>query len=488
MTAHCRSRKPVFESKVITSATPGHAVDVDADITGARSCTWSSPTAATASAATGPIGPSRGSSGRRREEAHRAEMEVAAPTGARSASTRTAEGEPLRINGKAVEYGIGTHANSRHRITICPKATRASRPAAGLDNGGTDQGGGKATSVQFAVYTEKPRCVAVAAGQPVRGRRDAAATSRQTPSPNLDVHEGLEATLFASEPMLLNPIEHRHRPPRPRLGLRSRQLPRPQRQAARRRPHPDPRRHRRRRQGRQGQRSSTKAATSTRRSASACSARQEHEGHRLGRRQRLRLHRRQRRRQGRQARRCSSPASAARSTTTASMRSCSGPTASSTSTSATAASRSRTRTASRSSTWPATRSIDDRKPYQQGMVFRCNLDGSEVRNARLELPQQLGSRRRFASARCGSATTTTTATGRADQLRDGVRQLRLQRRIHRRRLAARSARISEAEIPLRHWHLNDPGVVPNLLHTGAGSPTGICVYEGDAAAEVFRNQ
>ena len=41
----------------------------------------------------------------------------------------------------------------------------------------------------------------------------------------------------------------------------------------------------------------------------------------------------------------------------------------------------------------------------------------------------------------------------------------------------------ETEIPLRHWHLNDPGVVPNLLQTGAGSPTGICVYEGDAAAE-----
>ena len=26
----------------------------------------------------------------------------------------------------------------------------------------------------------------------------------------------------------------------------------------------------------------------------------------------------------------------------------------------------------------------------------------------------------------------------------------------------------EAEVPLRHWHLNDPGVVPNLLQTGPG--------------------
>lgn len=46
----------------------------------------------------------------------------------------------------------------------------------------------------------------------------------------------------------------------------------------------------------------------------------------------------------------------------------------------------------------------------------------------------------------------------------------------------------ETEIPHRHWHLNDPGVVPNLLQTGAGSPTGMCVYEGDLLPPVFRNQ
>ncbi len=46
----------------------------------------------------------------------------------------------------------------------------------------------------------------------------------------------------------------------------------------------------------------------------------------------------------------------------------------------------------------------------------------------------------------------------------------------------------EPEIPRRHWHLNDPGVVPNLLQTGAGSPTGMIVYEGSLLPEVFRNQ
>ncbi len=46
----------------------------------------------------------------------------------------------------------------------------------------------------------------------------------------------------------------------------------------------------------------------------------------------------------------------------------------------------------------------------------------------------------------------------------------------------------EKEIPHRHWHLNDPGVVPNLLQTGSGSPTGIMLYEGTLLPEVFHGQ
>jgi putative membrane-bound dehydrogenase-like protein len=46
----------------------------------------------------------------------------------------------------------------------------------------------------------------------------------------------------------------------------------------------------------------------------------------------------------------------------------------------------------------------------------------------------------------------------------------------------------EPDVPRRHWHQNDPGVVPNLLQTGGGSPTGITVYEGNLLPEVFHNQ
>jgi putative membrane-bound dehydrogenase-like protein len=46
----------------------------------------------------------------------------------------------------------------------------------------------------------------------------------------------------------------------------------------------------------------------------------------------------------------------------------------------------------------------------------------------------------------------------------------------------------EDSLQRRHWHQNDPGTVPNLIHTGAGSPTGLTVYEGNLLPETFRNQ
>ncbi|MBK8502585.1 MAG: HEAT repeat domain-containing protein [Saprospiraceae bacterium] len=37
-----------------------------------------------------------------------------------------------------------------------------------------------------------------------------------------------------------------------------------------------------------------------------------------------------------------------------------------------------------------------------------------------------------------------------------------------------------------HWHQDDPGVLPAGDNTGAGSPTGVLVYEGDAFGEQYR--
>jgi putative membrane-bound dehydrogenase-like protein len=39
-----------------------------------------------------------------------------------------------------------------------------------------------------------------------------------------------------------------------------------------------------------------------------------------------------------------------------------------------------------------------------------------------------------------------------------------------------------------HWHEEQPGVVPKVLRTGFGSPTGMCVYEGSLLPEKYRGQ
>lgn len=46
----------------------------------------------------------------------------------------------------------------------------------------------------------------------------------------------------------------------------------------------------------------------------------------------------------------------------------------------------------------------------------------------------------------------------------------------------------EDEVSRRHWHQNDPGVVPNLLQTGSGFPMGMTVYEGDLLPRRFWDQ
>jgi putative membrane-bound dehydrogenase-like protein len=46
----------------------------------------------------------------------------------------------------------------------------------------------------------------------------------------------------------------------------------------------------------------------------------------------------------------------------------------------------------------------------------------------------------------------------------------------------------EDEIPRRHWHQNDPGVVPNLIETGSGFPMGMTIYEGTLLPRRFWDQ
>ena len=130
---------------------------------------------------------------------------------------------------------------------------------------------------------------------------------------------------------------------------------------------------------------------------------------------------------------------------------------------------------------------DKRKPYNQGMIFRCNMDGSQFetlawnfRNNWEVCVDSFGSLWQSDNDDDGNKATRINFVipfgnyGYTDQVTgSGWRTPRTN--MH-------------PDIPTRHWYQNDPGVIPNLIGTGAGSPTGICVYEGDALPDVFKNQ
>ena len=130
---------------------------------------------------------------------------------------------------------------------------------------------------------------------------------------------------------------------------------------------------------------------------------------------------------------------------------------------------------------------DSVRPYQQGMVFRCNLDGSDFET----LGWNFRNNWEVAVDSFGTL-------WQSDNDDDGNRSTRINYVMpfgnygYRSEIDGRGWRADRTgmheEVPLKHWHLNDPGVMPNLLQTGAGSPTGICIYEGDALPEIFQNQ
>jgi len=124
------------------------------------------------------------------------------------------------------------------------------------------------------------------------------------------------------------------------------------------------------------------------------------------------------------------------------------------------------------------------QPYRQGLVFRCDLD--------LISPCRATSKRSPGISATNYEVTvdsfgTNVAVGqrrrrqqrRSHQLRDAVWQLRVQRRDDRQRVAdeAHQHRGGDSQAPLAPKR---SGVVPNMLQTGGGSPTGILINEGTA--------
>lgn len=126
-------------------------------------------------------------------------------------------------------------------------------------------------------------------------------------------------------------------------------------------------------------------------------------------------------------------------------------------------------------------------PWRQGMIFRCDPDGNNI--------EVLGNNFRNPYEVTEDSFGTLWQSDNDD---DGNRGVRINYvmpggnygfKDEITGAAWRERRINQEDsIPYRHWHLNDPGVVPNMLQTGGGSPTGILVYEGALLPERFRGQ
>jgi putative membrane-bound dehydrogenase-like protein len=125
------------------------------------------------------------------------------------------------------------------------------------------------------------------------------------------------------------------------------------------------------------------------------------------------------------------------------------------------------------------------KPYREGMVFRCKPDGTDFE----VLGHNFRNNYEVAVDSFGTL-------WQSDNDDDGNRGVRINFVMeygnygYKDELTGAGWQVPrtnlEPEVPLQHWHQNDPGVVPNLLLTGGGSPCGICVYEGSLLPERYR--
>src|SRR5687768_14258992 len=118
-----------------------------------------------------------------------------------------------------------------------------------------------------------------------------------------------------------------------------------------------------------------------------------------------------------------------------------------------------------------------REPYQEGMAFRLEPDATkfEVLGYNFRNPYEL-------------AVDSYGTVWQTDNDDDGNRATRLNYVMeggnygYRDEMTGafwRTRRTNmEPEIPRQHWHLADPGVVPNVRINGAGSPSGVAFYEG----------
>lgn len=472
--------KPLFSSKVINESTPGHEVKIDVDLGGANElflvvtdvdgysfdwANWCEPRLTMADGSTMKLTDLK--------------WKQASVGWGQPRVNQNAGGGDLKVNGKPVEYGLGVHANSVLVYSL-PKGAMKFQARGGLDNGGTDQGG--ETSVQFHVYNANPGPIVASSGGGGGGGN--ASREPEDALTNMNIHEDVVAQLFASEPLMLSPsaidVDHRGRVWVCEVI------------------------NYRRHKGKRPEGDRILIIEDTDGDGKADNAKVFYQGTDVDSAHGICV--------------LGNRVIISAGDDVFSLYDKDGDDK-----------------ADEGSKEPLFTKIGgaqhdhgihavhfgpdgklyfnfgnsgralhdaegklvidkagnevraDNLPYQQGMVFRCDLDGSNV--------ETLGWNFRNNWEAVVDSFGTIWQSDNDDDGNKGVRINFVMEygnygyRDEITRAGWRDPRPNiETEIPDRHWHLNDPGVVPNLIQTGAGSPTGICVYEGHLLPDIFHGQ
>lgn len=475
-----KRERPLFASKVITSKTPGHAVEIDVDITGSDdlflvmndggngfSCDWANW-----------VEPRIVVNGKEQVLTEMKWKSAVSQWGKVSVG-KNAGGGAMKVNGSEVKVGIGAHANSVIHFELPDGATRF-RALGGLDEGGVTQQNGEATSVRFLVMNREPDIGRLM--QPSSGGGGGGGMPAEDSAASLEVAAGLEISVFAAEPQLLSPsnidIDHRGRVWVAEIvNYRGHNGKRPEGDRILILEDTD-------QDGKADQSkvfyqgrdidsphgiclvgdkvivsANTKVFVFTDEDGDdkpdskevmfqgIDGAQHDHGIHAFvfGPDGRLYFN------FGNAGRRLNDASGKA------------------------------------VIDLAGNEVNDKRKPYQEGMVFRCDLDGSNVET----LGWNFRNNWELAVDSFGTV-------WQSDNDDDGNQGVRINYVMEGGNFGYRDELTGaawgqqrtgmHADRAMRHWHQNDPGVVPNLLHTGAGSPTGILAYEGSTLPERFHNQ
>ncbi len=490
-----KATKPAASTKVITPQTAGHSEAIEADIKGAAklflvvtdggngySCDWAD------------WAEPRLVHGDQEKKLTEFKWVSAISDFGKVQVGKNAGGGDLKIAGKPVAYGIGVHANSIIEIDL-PKGHSYTKFKArgGLDNGGTDQAGGGSSSVQFHVFTERPSASFIAVNSTGANSATTASHESEDAVEQLKVHEELTATLFASEPMMSNPasidIDHlgrvwvceaiNYRSFRNKDIIGDRE---------------------------EGDRILVLEDTDG--DAKADKSTVFYQGHDVDSAHGILILPAV---DGKSLRALVSAGDSVFYLTDkdGDLKADSkellftgiagtqhdhgihafhfGPDGKFYFNFGNAGKQIKDKDGKPIIDMAGNDVNDSRQPYQEGMVFRCNMDGNEF--------ETLGWNFRNNWEACVDSFGTIWQSDNDD---DGNRGVRINYVMEYGNYGYKDEFTGagwkdqrtgwEEEIPLRHWHLNDPGVVPNLLQTGQGAPTGICIYEGNLLPEIFRGQ